>query len=80
MANMLEGGVTPLLSPKQLGAMGFQLVAYPLTLLASAAFAMRQAVTDLQNGNTPEKMLSFSELKRLVQFDLYDDTVAKPSH
>ena len=80
MANMLEGGVTPLLSPKQLGAMGFQLVAYPLTLLASAAFAMRQAVTDLQNGYTPEKMLSFSELKRLVQFDQYDDTVAKPSH
>ena len=80
MANMLEGGVTPLLSPKQLGAMGFQLVAYPLTLLASAAFAMRQAVTDLQNGNTPETMLSFCELKALVNFDLYDDTVAKPSH
>ena len=80
MANMLEGGVTPLLSPEQLGAMGFNLVAYPLTLLASAAFAMRQAVTDLQNGKTPETMLSFPELKALVNFDAYDDTVGKQAH
>ena len=48
-------------------------MAYPLTLLASAAFAMRQAVSDLQNGRTPETMLSFSELKALVGFDLYDN-------
>ena len=77
MANMLEGGVTPLLSPDHLGAMGFHLVAYPLTLLASAAFAMRQAVTDLQAGKTPERMLNFSELKALVNFDAYDDAVSK---
>lgn len=77
MANMLEGGVTPLLLPDHLGDMGFHLVAYPLTLLASAAFAMRQAVTDLQFGKTPERMLSFSELKALVNFDAYDDAVSK---
>ncbi|WP_255476256.1 oxaloacetate decarboxylase [Synechococcus sp. SYN20] len=77
MANMLEGGVTPLLLPDHLGAMGFHLVAYPLTLLASAAFAMRQAVTDLQFGKTPERMLSFSELKALLNFDAYDDAVSK---
>ncbi len=77
MANMLEGGVTPLLLPEQLGAMGFHLVAYPLTLLASAAYAMRQAVTDLQNGKTPDNMLSFSELKDLVRFDVYDEAVSK---
>jgi 2-methylisocitrate lyase-like PEP mutase family enzyme len=56
--------------------MGFHLVAYPLTLLSSAAFAMRQAVSDLQNGKTPETMLSFSELKALVGFDIYDDKEA----
>ena len=77
MANMLEGGVTPLLRPEQLRAMGFHLVAYPLTLLASAAFAMRQAVNDLKSGNTPEAMLSFSELKDLVNFDAYDETITK---
>ena len=80
MANMLEGGVTPLLSPEELRAMGFHLVAYPLTLLASAAFAMRQAVTDLQAGKTPDRMLSFPELKALVNFDAYDDTVGKRAH
>ena len=71
MANMLEGGITPLLSTERLGAMGFALAAYPLTLLSSAAFAMRQALVDLQSGNTPEQMLSFEEMKTLVGFDCY---------
>ena len=69
MANMLEGGITPLIQPKQLGAMGFALAAYPLTLLSTAAFAMRQALVDLQSGKTPETMLSFEELKALVGFE-----------
>ena len=71
MANMLEGGITPLLSTERLGAMGFALAAYPLTLLSTAAFAMRQALVDLQAGNTPEQMLSFEEMKTLVGFDSY---------
>ena len=49
--------------------MGFALAAYPLTLLSTAAFAMRQALVDLQSGKTPETMLSFEELKALVGFD-----------
>ena len=69
MANMLEGGITPLLRPEQLGAMGFALAAYPLTLLSTAAFAMREALVELQAGKTPEAMLSFEELKALVGFD-----------
>ena len=32
MANMLEGGITPLLSTERLRAIGFGLAAYPLTL------------------------------------------------
>ena len=55
MANMLKGGITPLLSTERLGAMGFALAAYPLTLLSTAAFAMRQALLDLQAGHTPEQ-------------------------
>ena len=69
MANMLEGGITPLIQPERLGAMGFALVAYPLTLLSTAAFAMRQALVELQAGKTPETMLSFEELKALVGFE-----------
>lgn len=30
---------------------------------------MRQALVDLQAGNTPEQMLSFDEIKTLVGFD-----------
>jgi len=69
MANMLEGGITPLLTPERLQAMGFDLVAYPLTLLSTAAFAMRQALVELQAGRTPARMLRFEELKALVGFD-----------
>ena len=69
MANMLEGGITPLLTPERLQAMGFDLVAYPLTLLSTAAFAMRQALVELQAGRTPERMICFEELKALVGFD-----------
>ena len=75
--NILLWGMKPLLLPKKLGAICFHLVAYPLTLLSSAAFAMRQAVFDIKNGKSPETMLSFSELKALVNFDAYDDTAVK---
>ena len=71
MANMLEGGITPLLSTKRLSSMGFALATYPLTLLSTAAFAMRQALADLQAGHTPEQMLSFEEMKTLVGFESY---------
>ena len=48
---------------------GFDLVAYPLTLISTAAFAMRRALMDLQAGTPPEPMLSFQELKALVGFE-----------
>ena len=70
-ANMLEEGITPLLSTERLGSMGFAIAAYPLTLLSRAAFAMRQALVDLQAGHTPEQMLSFEEIKTLVGFNSY---------
>lgn len=57
-----------MLTPERLQEMGFDLVAYPLTLLSTAAFAMRQALVELQAGRTPELMLCFEELKALVGF------------
>lgn len=72
MANMLEGGITPLLSPAALGEMGIRLVAYPLTLLSSAAAAMQDALADLAAGRTPARMLEFAALRELVGFDQYD--------
>jgi len=72
MANMLEGGITPLLPPDVLGEMGVRLAAYPLTLLSCAAAAMQDALAALKAGRTPERMLEFAELRELVGFDRYD--------
>ena len=77
MANMLEGGITPLLPPETLAVMGIHLAAYPLTLLSCAASAMQQALLDLAAGRTPERMLSFPALKELVGFDAYDSWMAE---
>ena len=77
MANMLEGGITPLLPPQELAAVGIHLAAYPLTLLSCAAAAMQQALLDLAAGRSPERMLSFPALKELVGFEAYDSWMAE---
>ena len=79
MANMLEGGITPLLPPPQLEAIGYRIAAYPLTLLACAAEAMRTALADLAAGRTPERRLGFGELRELVGFDAYDALLERHS-
>ena len=76
MVNMLEDGLTPLLPPQQLEAMGFRIAAYPLTLLACAAAAMQAALADLAAGQTPKARLDFASLRALVGFDAYDALLA----
>ena len=54
MANNLEGGGrTPLLPPGELQAMGFHIVAWPLSLVGVAAAAMRKALQGLRAGQPP---------------------------
>jgi 2-methylisocitrate lyase-like PEP mutase family enzyme len=77
MANMLEGGVTPILSPAQLNSLGYKLAAYPLTLLSSAVHAMRESLADLAAGRTPAQQVDFATLRNIVGFDAYDDWVAR---
>jgi 2-methylisocitrate lyase-like PEP mutase family enzyme len=72
LANMVEGGRTPVLSPERLAALGFKIAAYPLTLLSSAGRAMRDALSELAAGRTPDRLLEFEELQRLVGFSNYD--------
>jgi 2-methylisocitrate lyase-like PEP mutase family enzyme len=72
LANLLEGGKTPILPPSELEAVGYKLAAYPLTLLSSAIFAMRAALADISRGETPARLLPFDELRRVVGFDDYD--------
>jgi 2-methylisocitrate lyase-like PEP mutase family enzyme len=77
MANLLEQGVTPILSPEELEALGFNIAAYPLTLLSAAGQAMRGALKRLKNGESVDAILSFSEMKEIVGFSAYNTTLKK---
>jgi 2-methylisocitrate lyase-like PEP mutase family enzyme len=77
MINLLEDGLTPILSTAELEQMGFKLAAYPLTLLASAAASMENALSMLKIGKPPKQMLSFEELKQIVGFHEYGETLKK---
>ncbi|HET9063444.1 MAG TPA: isocitrate lyase/PEP mutase family protein [Candidatus Binatia bacterium] len=72
LANMVEGGRTPVLPPDRLAALGFKIAAYPLTLLSAAARAMHDALSALTAGRSPDRLLDFEELQRLVGFSDYD--------
>lgn len=50
MANMLEGGRTPLILPAELFRMGFSMVAYPTTLIFRVTRTIEQALAALKNG------------------------------
>jgi 2-methylisocitrate lyase-like PEP mutase family enzyme len=78
LANMLEGGSSPLLPPARLGELGYSLIAYPLTLLTASVRAMQAAAGDLAAGIDPSpRLVSFSDLRRLVGFDDYDAESAR---
>ena len=79
MANLVEGGETPLLPHARLEAMGFKIAAYPLTLLSSAAAAMQDALGALRAGERAPRMLEFDALRELVGFDAYDRERARYS-
>lgn len=72
MANMLEGGQTPILPPEELEALGYSIAAYPITLLSAAMKAMNAALSDLAAGRSTERhLLDFADLRRQIGFDDY---------
>jgi 2-methylisocitrate lyase-like PEP mutase family enzyme len=50
VANMLEGGITPILKPSVLGQMGYGIALYGITLLLRITKTMQMALADLKNG------------------------------
>jgi 2-methylisocitrate lyase-like PEP mutase family enzyme len=50
VANMLEGGVTPILKPSVLGQMGYRIALYGITLLLRVTRTMQMALADLKSG------------------------------
>ena len=71
MANLIEGGKTPVLSPGQLQAIGYRIAVYPLTLLNVSIHAMRQALRSLLAGQLAPDAMGFEELKGAVGFPGY---------
>ncbi|MCH6582051.1 MAG: isocitrate lyase/PEP mutase family protein [Gammaproteobacteria bacterium] len=71
MANLIEDGRTPLLPPAKLEAIGYKIAVYPLTLLNASIRAMQESLHSLRRGSTPERLLSFDQLKDTVGFNSY---------
>lgn len=72
MANMLEGGITTILSPQRLQEIGYRIVAYPLALLNSAVYAMQEALQGLAAGDLPQRSVDFATIRNIVGFDRCD--------
>ncbi len=70
MANMVEGGKTPLVSSSQLQALGYSIVIYPNSLLRSYMYIGRKMLQQLKSAGTTEEcldeMLLFDGLNRLL--------------
>ena len=75
MANIVEDGDTPELSPARLEEIGFRIAAYPLTLLSSAMRAMEQALAALAGQGAPPPRFSFETLREIVGFPEYTSTL-----
>ena len=72
LANMVNGGRTPMLPADRLKALGFSIAIYPAVGFLSAGEALSRAYTDLQkNGTTTGAvpMYSFSEFNKLIGFE-----------
>jgi len=72
MANMIEGGKTPLLTAKALDEMGFKLVAFAVSCLLAATKAMQRAMKVLrEEGSTQSivgEMMNFGDFNDLIGF------------
>ena len=70
VANMIEGGRTPLLTPAELHDLGYDLIVTPLTAIFAAARAVREAFGVLRAEGTlrdrPDLVLSFSDFEPVV--------------
>lgn len=79
VANMIEGGRTPLLSINELKALGYRFILFPLTAILSTAYAIKSMLSLLkddrlvdvvtnEDGNE-RRILVFDEFNRLIGLD-----------
>jgi len=73
VANMIEGGATPLRSAETLSKMGFNIILYPLSVLYANTFATMNILQELKKtGNTSKYK------QKVVNFDQFNDLVELP--
>ena len=70
VANMIEGGTTPLVSSKLLHKMGFKLILYPLSVLFANAFASMKILHELRRSGTTYRLK-----KNVINFDQFNEIV-----
>jgi len=77
VANMIEDGVTPNLSAKELLKLGYTIAVFPLSAIYSATFAMRQVLTELKNSGTTKDtrniMVTFKDFNEFMNLDHFVD-------
>jgi len=85
MLNMMEGGLTPMMSTKNLGALGYNIVIHPMAGLYAATKAMMKAYGHLKaTGSMQDAMgllLTMEEFDNLMELDrkqAIEEMFAKP--
>jgi len=73
VANMIEGGATPLSSSETLNKIGFNIILYPLSVLFANTFATMSILKELKKTGTTEKFK-----QKVVNFDQFNDLVDLP--
>jgi len=71
--NWAESGKTPLLSLKEIHALGFKLVIFPVSMLFAATRALLDLLEVLKQGQTPT---AYAE--RMVTFSQFTDQIGLP--
>ncbi len=75
VANMIEGGATPLSSAESLSKMGFNIILYPLSVLYANTFATMNILQELKKtGNTSkykQKVVNFDQFNDLVELSKF---------
>jgi 2,3-dimethylmalate lyase len=72
LANMVQGGLTPLFSARELEAIGFALAIFPGAGFLAAAAALENVYGDIRdNGRTTERspLYGFAEFNKLIGFE-----------
>ncbi len=70
VANMIEGGATPISSAQELHKMGFKIILYPLSVLFANTFATMNILQELKKTGTTSKYKN-----KVVNFDQFNDLV-----